>query len=285
MTVAAELNAQQLEYWGGAGGERWVAQQARRDELLGDFAQAALAKADPKPGEAVLDIGCGCGETAALLAERVGPEGSVIGADVSSPILAAARERLAGRANVELILGDAGAYPFQAASIDLLFSRFGVMFFGDPIAAFSNLREAMKPGGRLVFVCWRSPAENGWMTAPLAVTGPLLPQAPGPADPNAPGPFAFHDQARVARILTSAGFVNPAFEKFDQVIDVASGGGCEAAVKSAMELGPTARGLDGADEALRGAVAEALRGFFAPRVTNGRVDLPAAIWIVTASAS
>ncbi|HTB38401.1 MAG TPA: methyltransferase domain-containing protein [Reyranella sp.] len=283
MTVAAELNAQQLEYWGGAGGERWVAQQARRDQLLGDFALAALAKADPKPGEVVLDIGCGCGETAALLADRVGPEGRVIGVDVSPPILAAARDRLAGRANVELRLGDAGAHLFEPASIDLLFSRFGVMFFGDPLAAFSNLRKAMKPGGRLAFVCWRSPADNGWMTAPLAVTGPLLPEA-GPADPNAPGPFAFHDQARVAGILIAAGFASPAFEKFDRVIDVASGGGAEAAVKSAMELGPTARGLDGADEDLRGAVAEALRGFFAPRVADGRVDLPAAIWIVTATA-
>lgn len=283
MTVATELNAQQLEYWGGAGGERWVAQQARRDQLLGDFAAAALAKADPKPGEVVLDIGCGCGETAALLAERVGPEGKVIGVDVSRPILAAARDRLAERANVELMLGDAGAYPFAPASVDLLFSRFGVMFFGDPVAAFSNLRKAMKPASRLVFVCWRSPAENGWMTAPLAVSGPLLPQA-GPADPNAPGPFAFHDQGRVADILTSAGFADPAFEKLDQVIDVASGGGCEAAVKSAMELGPTARGLDGADAALRLTIAEALRGFFAPRVVDGRVELPAAIWIVTARA-
>jgi SAM-dependent methyltransferase len=283
MTDAAQLNAEQLEYWGGAGGQRWVAQQSRRDAMLGDIAAVALAKAAPGRGEVVLDVGCGCGETAALLAERVGPEGRVIGLDLSSPILAAARERLAGHANVELVLADASAYPFEAASVDLLFSRFGVMFFGDPVAAFSNLRKALRPGGRLVFACWRSPAENGWMSAPAAATASLLPQAP-PADPNQPGPFAFQDRERVADILTRAGFQDPTFDKLDKTIDVAGGGGCEAAVRSAMELGPTARSLDGADGALRATVAEALRAFFAPRVAGGRVELPAAIWIVAAKA-
>jgi SAM-dependent methyltransferase len=182
-----------------------------------------------------------------------------------------------------LVLADASAYAFEAASVDLLFSRFGVMFFGDPVEAFSNLRKALKPGGRLLFACWRSPAENGWMSAPAAATAPLLPQAEA-ADPNLPGPFAFHDPERVADILTRAGFRDPRFEKLDKVIDVAEGGGCEAAVQSAMELGPTARRLDGADEALRATVAAALRAFFAPLVTDGCVELPAAIWIVAADA-
>jgi SAM-dependent methyltransferase len=284
MTDAAQRNAEQLEYWGGAGGERWVAQQLRRDQMLGDFADAALAAATPRSGETVLDIGCGCGETAAMLATRVGPSGRVVGVDISQPILAEARARLAAHANAEVILADAGAYPFAPASFDLMFSRFGVMFFGDPVAAFSNLRKAMKETGRLVFACWRSPAENGWMTAPLQATGKLLP-GPIPFDPEQPGPFAFHDQQKVSDILTKAGFAQPTFETVDKLIDVASGEGAEAAVRSAMELGPTARGLDGADEALRAVIAEALHGFFAPLVENGAVDLPAAIWIVSARAA
>jgi SAM-dependent methyltransferase len=284
MTDVAQRTAEQREYWGGAGGERWVAQQARRDAMIGDFAEAALVRAAPAAGETVLDVGCGCGETAEVLARKVGATGKVVAVDISLPILTQARQRLAGFGNVETVLADASVQPFEPASVDLLFSRFGVMFFADPVAAFTNLRGAMKPDGRVVFVCWRSPAENGWMTAPLSATVRHLPPVTM-TDPDQPGPFAFHDQAKVTDILTRAGFAPPTFEKQDKMIDVAGGGGVEAAVRSAMELGPTARGLDGAGNELRASVAEALRGFFAPRVKDGAVELPAATWIVSASAA
>ncbi|HUO13014.1 MAG TPA: class I SAM-dependent methyltransferase [Caulobacteraceae bacterium] len=283
MTDVAQRNAEQVEYWGGAGGERWVAQQSRRDAMLGNFAAKALMRAMPSPGEMVLDVGCGCGETAAMLADAVAPTGKVTGVDVSRPILAAARERLAGHPDVQLIHADAASYPFPAASFDLIFSRFGVMFFADPVAAFTNLRRAIKPDGRLVFVCWRSPAENGWMTAPMRATADLLPAAV-PVDPGQPGPFAFQEQEKVADVLVRAGFANPVFERLDTLVDVAGGRGCQAAVESAMELGPTARALDGADELLRATIAERLRTFFAPKVKKGAVHLPAATWIVTANA-
>jgi SAM-dependent methyltransferase len=282
MTDAAQRIAEQREYWGGAGGERWVAQQSRRDAMLGDFAAVALARAAPKVGETVLDVGCGCGETAELLAEKVGPSGQVVAVDISDPILTQARVRLAGLPNVETILADAGAYPFEPASVDLLFSRFGVMFFGDPVAAFANLRRTLKPRGRVVFVCWRSPAENEWMTAPLAATAKHLPPVTM-VDPEQPGPFAFQDKNKVTDILVRAGFEPPSFEAQDKTIDVADGGGVESAVRSAMELGPTARGLDGASQETRAEVAASLRGFFAPLVRDGAVPLRSAIWIVSAS--
>jgi SAM-dependent methyltransferase len=215
------------------------------------------------------------------LAESVGGAGKVIGVDVSMPILTEARARLGKYPNVETVLADAAGYDFPPAQFDLLFSRFGVMFFGDPVAAFTNLRAAMKPTGRLVFACWRSPKENGWMSAPMQAAVEHLPPSP-PPDPEQPGPFAFHSRERVTRILTRAGFETPTFDKIDKMIDVAAGGGLDAAVQSAMELGPTARALDGAGDDLKAVIARALRGFFAPIVKDGAVNLPAAVWIVSA---
>jgi SAM-dependent methyltransferase len=284
MDGVGQLNAEQLEFWDGAGGERWIAQQARRDEMLGDFAIAALNKAQAKPGEVVLDIGCGCGETTAALAEQVGPNGKITGVDISTPILAEARRRLTRYSNVQTILADAASHAFPREEADLLFSRFGVMFFGDPVAAFINLRKAMKPSGRLVFASWRSPKENGWLTAPMQAVKGLLPPSP-PPDPEQPGPFAFQDQERVAHILTQAGFEAPVFDKFDKMIDVAGGHGVEGAVQSAMELGPTARLLDGEAPEIRNLIAVALRRFFASQVRDGRVQLSAAIWVVSAIAA
>ena len=280
MPNAAELNAEQLEYWGGAGGERWVAQKSRRDSMLERFGADALAAAAVQPGETALDIGCGCGETTARLSAAVGETGRVLAVDISPPILAEAHARLAGMDNVRIEQADAAEYIFPAGAADLLFSRFGVMFFGDPAAAFANLRKGLKPGGRVVFACWRSPAENLWMTAPFEAVKSLLPPASKP-DPEQPGPMSFSDPARVTRILTEAGFAPPTFEKVDATVDVASGGGVEGAVISAMELGPTARALDGADEALRKTVAEGLRDFLTSKVdASGAVYFPMAVWIV-----
>ncbi len=280
MSNTAELNAEQLEYWGGAGGERWVAQKWRRDAMLERFGADALAAAAVQPGETVLEIGCGCGETTELLSGSVGETGRVLAVDISAPILAEARERLAGLANVRIEQADAANYAFAAGAADLLFSRFGVMFFGDPAAAFDNMRKGLKPGGRVVFACWRSPAENLWMTAPFEAIKSLLPPMAKP-DPEQPGPMSFADPARVTRILTQAGFAPPSFDKVDAVVDTADGEGLEGAVRSAMELGPTARALDGAAPALRDTVAEGLRAFLASKVNAmGAIHFPMAVWIV-----
>jgi SAM-dependent methyltransferase len=284
MPDAAQLNQEQLEYWGGAGGARWIAQQHRRDAMLGDLGHAALVAADAQPGETVLDIGCGCGETTAILAQSVGPAGRVTAVDVSAQLLEQARQRLQGMPHARTVLADAASHDFAEADTDLIFSRFGVMFFGDPRQAFTNIRKAAKPSGRLVFACWRTPQENRWMSAPAEAIAKHFPAAEKP-DLALPGPFAFCNPERVAGILTAAGFSPPEFTKVDKMMDLAHGEGLEGAVRSAMELGPAARLLDGEGDDMRDRVADTLRAFFAPKILAGRLELPAAVWIVAASPS
>jgi SAM-dependent methyltransferase len=281
MVDVAAFNSEQREFWGGVGGERWVAQQNVRDAMLGDFGRAVLLEANARAGEVVIDVGCGCGETTVALAQAVGENGAVTAVDISKPILREAESQLASFPNARVVLADAATFSFPTGEADLVFSRFGVMFFGDPRAAFMNLRKAMKPGGRLVFACWRSPKENTWLTAPAEAISMHFPIQP-PPDPDAPSPFAFADPDKVSRILTDAGFTRPAFIKIDQVMDLASGSGIEGAVKSAMEFGPVARTLDGAGDDLRRVVGETLRTFFKPRLVDGRIELAAAVWIVIA---
>jgi len=280
MSEALQRHSEQIEYWNGAGGARWIANQARRDTMLGGFAVAALARADVQPGERVIDIGCGCGETGAELAERVGAAGQVLAVDVSAPILAIARDRLAPYPWARAAVADAAAYPFEPGKTDVLFSRFGVMFFGDPPAAFANLRRALRPGGRLVFVCWRAPSENPWMTAPLETVFKFVPRPP-PADPDAPGPFAFANQARVAQILTQAGFAPPTFEKLDPLVDISGGAGVSGAVQTALEFGPTARVLQDQPDDIKIKVSAAIQDFLSPFEADGALKLPSAVWIVS----
>src|SRR5271156_1462236 len=196
-------NQDQIEYWNGRSGKRWAAEQDYTDQILGHITEAFLPFAAAKPGEEVLDIGCGCGTTTFTFSQCVWPEGSAAGIDISAPMLAVARARAsASNADIPFIEADASAYDFQPV-FDLVVSRFGVMFFDDPSAAFCNIRKALAPHGRVAFVCWRSLAENGWAAIPIAAARPLLPPQE-PPDPFAPGPFAFADDSRVKIILSAA---------------------------------------------------------------------------------
>ncbi len=167
MTDPDAFHRDQIKYWNGAGGERWVAQQAHTDAMLAPITERAIAHARVGLGERVIDVGCGCGATTIRLADRVGPHGHVLGLDVSGPMLAVARGRGAGRANITWLEDDAAAVPLPDGTADLLFSRFGVMFFGEPVSAFAHLRRTLRQNGRLVVACWRSLDENGWMKVPL----------------------------------------------------------------------------------------------------------------------
>jgi ubiquinone/menaquinone biosynthesis C-methylase UbiE len=269
-------NAEQIEYWNGAVGERWVAFQDVLDAALKSISDAALAFAAAKPGERVLDIGCGCGTTTFALAKAVGPSGSVTGVDVSRPMLAAARARGTGANFRE---ADAATHLFHPTH-SLVFSRFGVMFFTDPAAAFANIRKAVSPHGRLAFVCWRSLAENTWAAAPLAAAMPLLPPQE-PTDPLAPGPFAFADGERVKGILAKAGFRNARVEKLDSTMTM--GASLDEAADQALRIGPLARATTDLDEAVRGNVREAVKGALARFVTANGVAPPAACWLAGAS--
>ncbi len=202
-------NADQLAYWNGENGDKWARLQERLDGLFAPISAAAVAAAAPRPGDRVLDIGCGCGDTVLALAEAVGPLGSVTGVDISGPMLAVAGHRIAARelAQAAVLRADAATEPFAPGSVDLVFSRFGVMFFDAPSEAFINIRRAMKPGGRLVFACWRPFRENPWFHTPYEAAAPHLPEQEK-ADPEAPGPFAFAEPERVTRILGVAGFTD-----------------------------------------------------------------------------
>jgi SAM-dependent methyltransferase len=282
MTDATTLHQDQIEYWNGRGGENWVSQQAQTDLMLAPVSDILLAHAGIAPGTTVLDLGCGCGTTTESIARLVGPAGKVIGFDVSKPMLDVAARRLGARTNVTLICADAATYGFTPLSVDILTSRFGVMFFGDPRAAFANFGRALKPGGRLVFTCWQKIDENPWMQIPLLAAYAHVPRLPKPA-PEDPGPFAFADTERVTRILTGAGFTNLRFTPRTLPIDIAGGHGLEDAVEQAAHIGATSRALDGQPETAQRAALSAVREALRPYATPTGVLLKGTIWIVEAT--
>jgi ubiquinone/menaquinone biosynthesis C-methylase UbiE len=279
-----EQNADQIAYWNGPGGQHWTDRQQAQDTLLAPISDILIDRARPKAGERVVDVGCGCGATTIAFANRVGPTGRVIGIDVSAPMLARARQVAPTGLPVELVLADATAYPFVSASFDLMVSRFGVMFFAQPVISFANMRRALRPSGRLAFVCWREPRDNPWLLAPLQAAYKHVPKLPqlGPDDP---GPFSFASEQRVYNMLSEAGFSGIALERCDLSLDIAGGRGLDAAVETALEIGPAARALEGQPSGLRAAAAVEIREALAPFAKGQAVALAASIWIVTASAS
>ncbi|WP_027580648.1 methyltransferase domain-containing protein [Bradyrhizobium sp. Ai1a-2] len=283
-TLGHEQNADQIAYWNGPRGQRWADRQAAQDVLLTPVLDILIDRAKPKTGERVIDVGCGSGATTVAFAEKVGPSGHVLGVDVSGPMLERARQRVTPGLSLEYTLADATVYPFAPASADLLASRFGVMFFADPAVSFANMRKALRPSGRLAFVCWREPRENPFFIAPLQAAYKHVPKLPqqGPDDP---GPFAFASEERVRRILGAAGFTNVEMEPCPLTLDAAIGGGLDGAVQGALEIGPTSRALQDQPDELRAAAAGAIREALAPFVKGNSVMLPASIWIVTAKAS
>jgi len=271
-------NQDQIDYWNGPAGQRWAEAQESLDRTLASIGKAFLAFAAVKPGERVLDIGCGCGTTTLAFADAAGPNGRVTGLDISAPMLGLARTRAAGRP-IEFVQADASVHPFRA-EYDVATSRFGVMFFADPVAAFANIRKALKPGGRLAFLCWRAMPDNVWAVVPFAAARDLLPAQP-PPDPNAPGPFAFADSVRLRSILESAGFKAVRIEKLDSVMNMAPN--AREAAQFALGIGPLARAAAELDDVTKtkivARVSEALKKYETP----SGVALPAACWLVGAS--
>ncbi len=273
-------NAAQAEYWNCVAGQKWTDHQEHQDQVLSPVSERLLAAARLKPGERVIDVGCGCGATTIDFAARV-PGGEVLGLDISEPMLVRARQRAEGLA-IRFERADATVYAFEPEAADLVASRFGVMFFADPPRSFANLRKALKPGGRLAFACWREAKQNPFFILPLREAGKHAPPLPE-MDPEAPGPFAFASEARVRRTLSEAGFADIAVTPHDLELDIAVGRGLDAAVTSAMTIGPTSRMLDGQSEAVRAAVEADIRKALAAHTRGDSVPLGAAIWIVTAT--
>jgi SAM-dependent methyltransferase len=275
----------EAEFWAGDMGREWARRADALDRQLAPAGAAGLAALAARPGERILDLGCGSGATTAELCRAVGPEGAVTGADISPDQVAAARAR-PGNERARFIVGDAGSWPFEAATYDALFSRFGCMFFGDPPAAFVNIRRALKPDARVVLTVWRDLKRNPWAAIPARVGAEAL----GPADPpspGTPGPFAWADPMIFQPILEGAGFTR--LEWSEQPIMMRIGeagpeGPVERAAAMLLHIGPLARRLRGFPEETRVLVAARLAPELEPFVRDGWVTMPGLIWVIRARA-
>jgi ubiquinone/menaquinone biosynthesis C-methylase UbiE len=254
------------------GGQAWARLQDRTDALIDPLGRVAIERLGVVAGERILDVGCGCGQTLLQLADRVGPSGHVLGVDISPPMLARARERVADRPTIALALGDAQAYTFAPGSFDALFSRFGVMFFDDARTAFRNLHGAARAGGRLSFVCWQDLAKNPWAARPLEAVMRLLPESamPDMLRKGRPGPFFFWQDV--------------SFEPIEMPLHLGGAATLEEAVEYSFEIGPAARAMADVPETLKPALGAALREAFAPFVSARGVFVPGAAFVVCARA-
>ncbi len=279
-------NADMIEFWNGDAGQNWVRFQEMMDVSLLPMGRCALEVANPQAGERVIDVGSGCGGTTFELARRVAPDGAVLGVDISAPMLARAKARVGSDKTVTFEYGDAQVHGFANAAYDLVYSRFGVMFFSDPVAAFRNLRSALKPGGRIAFVCWPPAKENAWVKIPTGIVKAHI-ELPAPPDPDDPGEFAFADSGRVQRILTAAGFADIKIDRRDMPITIAPDQGLDEAAEFFLEMGPTGSALAnlGASDDLKARITVDLRDGLRPFLTEAGVVMDATIWLVSAPTS
>jgi SAM-dependent methyltransferase len=273
-------NEQQIEFWNGHVGQRFVDNQDKIDQSVRAVTDALMELAAARPGERALDIGCGAGPTTLRLAEAVGATGHVVGVDVSRPLLEEGRRRLQRfGSRVELVEADAAAYQF-GPEFDLGVSRFGIMFFDAPERAFTNIARAFKPNGRLAFACWQAPDLNPWMADFHRAAAPFLPPPDAPPPADAPGPFAFADGKRVERILWAAGFRDVQVKPL--TFDFFMGATIEDAADQAMGMGPPA--MAAADEATRAKIRVAVLAKAKDYLKPAGVVPPAAVWLVAARA-
>jgi SAM-dependent methyltransferase len=282
MTESSIANTAQHEYWNTVGGPRWIGLGGLVEQRNRAFNDLLLRRSDVAPGENVLEIGCGTGATTVPLAEAVGLRGRVVGVDLSEPMLAGARQRVAesGLGNISLTQADTQVYCLEASGFDLIVSRFGVMFFADPIAAFRNLLPAARPGGRLCFVCWGPIEENRhWMIPYEVALRHLGPPAPTP--PHAPGPLAFSDREYVRSILESADFAEIVIDR--ETPDII-GSTPEEEAEYACVMGPPARLIDEKkpDQAVRATIRREMAEAFAAYARGGPMLLPSTVFLVTA---
>jgi SAM-dependent methyltransferase len=275
-------NATQIEFWNGETGRNWVTQDALMEAMLQPLGEYVMDTLAPQPGEHVLDIGCGCGHTSLSLAGRVGAEGSVTGVDISAPMLAVASHFAAERSSIHFVEADAQTHAFEPECYDMVFSRFGVMFFEDPVAAFTNIRSALRASGRLAFCCWQPRAVNPFMTVPAMAALELLP-APPEMPPRTPGPFAFEEADYVTAVLINAGFESVAVTPLQHPLTFGRGLSLTNIVERLVQIGPIAQMVRDAPEDLqqpvRDKVADAVKPFYSE---DTGMTLDGQFWQVTA---
>jgi SAM-dependent methyltransferase len=274
MTTSNEIANAQAAAWNGPSGLAWVDEQSLLDRLYLPFQELLLEAVLAAAPQHVLDVGCGTGSTTLAYARGLGRSARVTGIDISEPMLAAAKSRAADAdVAATFIRADAQAHPFEPASVDMIVSRFGVMFFADPVAAFTNLRGAARPGARLRCIAWRSMAENPFMTEAERAAAPLL-------RPDLPGQFAFADRDRVHDILTASGWQDVDIQPLDVACRMS-----EADLLTYIgRLGPVGMALREADGDTRARVVAAVRAAFEPYLVSGECRFTAACWLLGARA-
>jgi ubiquinone/menaquinone biosynthesis C-methylase UbiE len=271
---------EQAALWNGRAGRAWIDGQATLDRMFASFEDLLADTVRATSARRVLDVGCGTGGTTLAAARAAGAQGECLGVDISQPMIAVARERAAHEGSTaRFVAADVQTHAFEPARFDLVISRFGVMFFDDPVAAFTNLRRAANAGARLQAVAWRSAAENPYMTTAERAAAPLLPNMPA-RQPGAPGQFAFADRDRVASILQESGWT----EIDIQPIDVDCAFPEQDLVGYFTRLGAVGQVLEDADEATRRQVIGTLRTAFDPFVQGDEVCFTAACWLIGAKA-
>lgn len=274
-------NLTQFESWNGDSGTRWVARADERDDVLAPVADALIRAADPTSGSHVLDIGCGCGATTLTAARHVGEDGTATAIDLSAPMLDVARQRAAAAhmTHVAFIQGDAQTHMFEPDAFDLAISRFGTMFFADPVAAFTNIATALRPGGRLCLATWQPLTANEWLVVPGAA---LLRHTDLPAtSPDEPGMFAQSDPDAVTDTLSAAGLTDIQIEAVEVTFTL--GPTIDAAVEYLADSGPGRLFLETIPEgAARDAALADVRDALADHTHDGHVRLGGGIWLVTA---
>jgi SAM-dependent methyltransferase len=273
MEVGDEMSA----LWNGTGGNAWVDLAPTLDRMFHAIETMLADAAEERGAKRVLDVGCGTGATTMAITRRLGAGATCTGVDISAPMVAAAARPADDFPAPEFIVADAAEYPFEEGAFDLLTSRFGVMFFADPVAAFANLRRAIAPGGGMRFFCWRGPEENPFMTAGTRATRHLLPEMPE-RRPGSPGQFAFAERGRVEEILAGAGWDGVEVEPVDVPCAFPESG----VLGYLTRLGPVGQALVDADEPTRAEVLDALRGAYAPYIDGDEVRFTAGCWSVGA---
>jgi len=281
MDVTHQAGNEQAALWNGRAGRAWVDAQEVLDQMFKPFEDRLAEAVRAGSGQRVLDVGCGTGSTTLAIARRLGAEGRCVGVDISEPMIAAARahaEREEGTP-ARFVRADVQTHAFEPASFDLIVSRFGVMFFDDPVLAFANLRRAARDGAELRVIAWRSAAENPFMTTAERAAAPLLPDMPA-RRPDAPGQFAFADRQRVSAILEESGWAGIDIRPID--VD------CTLPEKELLgylgRLGPVGLVLQEADERTRRQVIDTVRAAFDPYVHGAEVRFTAACWLIGARA-
>lgn len=272
--------------WAGEMGANWLANLSRFESMLAPIGAALLARADYQPGERVLDIGCGGGGTTLAIGKAVAPAGEALGIDIS-PDLAAYATRRAAEAdagNVRFTCIDASSTTLPDAPFDRLFSRFGCMFFADPISAFTNLRRPLKPGARIDLGVWAAPRDNPWMSEAMVIVRKYV-DLPPPV-PRAPGPFAFEDLDYVREILSGAGFADPDVTSYEGLQPVGGAGSTpDQALDFVMTGMAAGRALADQSEDVRAIAGRDLLALFSNHYETGRgVLMPCKVWLVTTTA-